>query len=201
MTQKRVSEKDLVGIRSRIQTLTSDHFWVVVGISEWCPADVNSTAEPHPLSLFPSSSLPFPFVAFSSSQFITLPISEFLPKPSNMDVKIHIFISRSICSDMTYEHFYPMGWDLGHYTIHNNLLAYGRTHAGVITAAKVGDPELSPARFWFDSVDLAKSKIMNSGFRTHVLWSLWHGRSHLATLQVQRKPSAPSFAGRSGREI
>ena len=48
-----------------------------------------------------SSSLPFPFILspfslhrFLLSQLVTLPISEFSPKPSEMDVKSDIFISR-----------------------------------------------------------------------------------------------------------
>ena len=36
----------------------------------------------------------------------------------------------------------------------------------------------------YDSVDLAKSKIMTLGIRTHNLWIMWHGHSHLATRQV-----------------
>ena len=75
---------------------------------------LNSTAEPHPLSLFPSSSLPFPFIAFSSSEYHFTHFW-FFTQASEIDVIRAIFIYRSIDPKTIYEHSYMIGGDFGYY--------------------------------------------------------------------------------------
>ena len=125
----------------------------------------------HPLSLFPSS--------LSSHLNLSLyPFRSFHPSHPRWTWKA-IFSSPEGPEPYDIWTLVSDGWWFR--TLYNScLLTCGCTHKDMITATR----SLSCLLGVYDSVDLAKSKIMTLGIWTHDLWSWWHGRSHLATLHV-----------------